>query len=148
MKTKRLVMLLFAALLVSGISFSQSASAYPGVAETPYTAISLQNDQFYSGYILYPNYADVDWFQWTNNTGSNVNISLFLWSPNYTNFDFVVRMFSPDGSSLPAYENEDGTIDSFGITNLLPGATVYWRVAGHNGTYSLSDQYTTWIHIN
>lgn len=128
--------------LVMSLVGATSVSAYDGWADSLPTAYQLQAPILgISTYIDSP--ADVDWFSWTNNTGSNKSISATLISPSGKNYDLVMVVFwggSP--VTVAVSDNGVGNSDQGGASTIEPGETIYFQVRGHDLTqYSTTQTY-------
>lgn len=134
------VMLLFGA---------TSVYAYDNWADTLHDAYSLNGP--ISGVSTTINSSvDVDWFKWTNDTGSTVNFNAHLQSPQGLNYDFSVVLsngtwYLPFGS---ADDTGNGGIDIMSHS-VSHGHTVYFQVRGQKATdYSSTAPYNFTLYFS
>ncbi|MFF2887864.1 hypothetical protein [Paenibacillus sp. NPDC057967] len=125
--------------LVMSLAGATSAFAYDGWADSLPTAYQLQAPILgISTYIDSP--ADVDWFSWTNNTGSRKSFEGKLISPNGKNYDLVMVVFyNGTPITVPVSDNGVGNSDQGG-GSADPGETIYFQVRGHDLTQFSSTQ--------
>jgi hypothetical protein len=77
---------------------------------------------------------DVDFFYWTNNTGSTKTLNGYVISPSRKNYDLQVNISTSNGLiTINPTDNGAGKWDGFGVT-VLPGEKVYFRIKGHTSS--------------
>ena len=121
-----------ATLLLTGaltLSVASSAFALSGWADTQATAITLQPGV--SVFQPISDSTDVDWYSWTNNTGSMKSLVLELFSPSGLNYDYDYIMPKHPTIFFQAGDQGPGQVDAAGISGIDPGETIYFRVRGH-----------------
>ncbi|RJX41096.1 hypothetical protein D3P09_03575 [Paenibacillus pinisoli] len=127
--------------LVMSLAGATSAFAYDGWADSLPTAYQLQAPIFgVSTFIDSP--ADVDWFSWTNDSGTAKAVTGTLTSPSGKNYDLIMVAFN-NGTpiTVPAIDNGVGNNDE-GTASLEPGETIYFQVRGHDITqFSSTETY-------
>jgi hypothetical protein len=127
--------------VVSVFGAGSSALAYDGWADSLSTAHPT------TGYVIERSYiddsVDVDWFSWTNNTNTNVNVIGSVLSPSGKNYDItLVVFFGSTPISFPAADKGPGAYDSVSYGTVAPGQTVYFQIRGRTTSeYSSTDQY-------
>lgn len=87
---------------------------------------------------------DVEWYKWTNYSSTSKSISVSVQgSGNAVDLALIFDLHQSNGLIYysPYINNQPGGgTEAFSIS-LSPGETIYYRVSGHNGTYSNSDYY-------
>lgn len=131
-------LLVTASLLIS----SQSAFATTGYGDDiSYPMAAYPNTTQNNQKIDSP--TDVDWYAYTNNTGSPKSIAGYVKPPANKNYDVRIALDLASGYwyEFDMTDNGTGKSDGFG-TSLQPGDTIYIRVKGH--TYSDFDTANTY----
>ncbi|NOV01290.1 hypothetical protein [Paenibacillus planticolens] len=98
---KRKVVTVLAAFAVF-MSLTSSAFARPALPEPD----SASNPNIFYGVGDYftgtfANFDDIDYFQWTNDTGSARTVFLYFWQPNYTTLNYGINSVGISGGSAP-----------------------------------------------
>lgn len=138
---------LIAGVLVLGISLSavSSAFAYDGWADSQQTAYQLQGPVLGISTVLDKPY-DVDWYSWTNNTGSSKTIKAVLQSPSGLKYDFA--MIRPSGTTSYVSTIEPGSLVSIEYAPIRAGETFYFQVRGQTfSQYSATALYNFSVTI-
>ncbi|MFF2092024.1 hypothetical protein [Paenibacillus sp. NPDC058174] len=128
MKKKFLIVVLTLVLSLTGAS---SAFAYDGWADSKQTAYQFQFPVLGVSIVL-NSATDVDWYSYTNNTGSPHGLSAKLQSPPGLIYDFA--MIVGGSTSYFSSDTPGGWVKVTIAGNIAPGETVYFQVRGH--TYS------------
>ncbi|MNW52359.1 hypothetical protein D3C74_298760 [compost metagenome] len=141
MKLKKVLMVLFTCVML--LTFSSSASAATGIADTKNTALGLIPSQVFKLFLAEDS-ADKDWFMWTNNTGVDKFISADVYL-NGSRQDFRLGYLLNYGNNIEstiAYNDTSfsGNVISFDYLYVKAGATVYF-VLEHAPGKNLSAQY-------
>ncbi|UKS26714.1 hypothetical protein LOZ80_35345 [Paenibacillus sp. HWE-109] len=128
---------------ISLVGATTSAFAYDGWADSIATAYSLNGPL--SGVSTTINASDdVDWYSWTNDTGSNASWNATLQSPAGLNYDMhmVLRTGTQYLSLGSAGDQGPGGLDWPGGT-IQAGDTIYFQIRGQKGSdWSTSALYT------
>ncbi|MBW7473606.1 hypothetical protein K0T92_02460 [Paenibacillus oenotherae] len=128
MKIRKLILSVFA--VFSIFSFSQSAFAYVGIADTFSTAIRLNPSPPSAGttYAACIEYLDEDWFY-----TDAASFSFALKSPASLNYDVEVFFYSSGNLFNLGYLTDAGAggTEGFYSYTLLPGERMYFRISGH-----------------
>ncbi|MBD3920550.1 hypothetical protein H8B09_17435 [Paenibacillus sp. PR3] len=144
---KKLVIgVMTSAMLLFGAS---SVYAYDGWADSLADAYSL-NGPLNGVTTTINSSVDVDWYKWTNDTGRSVALEARLQSPAGKNYDLNVMFYfnGSTGAISSASDNGPGGLDSFGISTVNPGETVYYQVRGQTGKdYSTTLPYSFYLTI-
>ncbi|WP_079914241.1 hypothetical protein [Paenibacillus sp. 32352] len=138
LKLKKTV--LVASLSISLLAFSQSAFATVGLGDSRSNPVELKFNQTITWKL--ETASDIDWFKWTNNTGSTKTIQTSLASPGNKNYDirgFLVTPFAEQ--TIYANDNGPGKIDGFTVTAVQPGDTLFIRISSL-GDYDYYNPYT------
>ncbi|WP_426451659.1 hypothetical protein ACP26L_06150 [Paenibacillus sp. S-38] len=132
---------ILAAALLMG---AQSAFASDGIADSRSTATLLPIDSAAVGTIS--DSTDVDYFYWTNNTGSDVSwgeITLYPGSRNYDiEFTHVMSKYNNYEYSFVGDDHGVGLSDQVGVSPIYAGDTVYFKIYGHDSSQYGTQPYT------
>lgn len=128
MKFKKILTVLFTSVLL--LTFSSPIYAATGFADTKDQAFSVQPTAA-GNYVMsmsLSNQYDVDWYKWTNNTGSDKFISTLiavLDNSSGSKYHIGHELVYKDGRSTDIFYSYDGT----GISHIYvpAGATLYIR---------------------
>lgn len=149
MKFKKMLAVLLTSVLL--LSFSSSANAALGIADTKSTALGLLPSQAFKLF-LDADPADKDWFMWTNNTGEDKLVSGLTVLNNASRKDFRLGFMIDYGNNKVtslAYTDTSygGNAMSLDYLYLKPGSTVYF-VVEHAPGKNLLAQYDFVIFVS
>lgn len=109
-----------------------SAVSYPSPSATPSFSPNSQT----SGALNHS--GGVNWYKYTNNTGSNKTILFNLYSPSGLNYDLVFTTYFPVQGFWTPIATVNDTTSSWGKDlfeyTIYPGATFYVGVTGHTSS--------------
>ncbi|WP_157272627.1 hypothetical protein [Paenibacillus daejeonensis] len=140
MKIKKLFFVLVSVCL---LTFSQSAFASEastkviGVGDTLSTAIPISLCTGSCSSIALPlqSNTDVDWFTWSNNTGSDKYTSINLSSPATANYTVAYQIRYTNGALSTKVYAADAGVGGFTTLNYIlvpPGATLYFEISARS----------------
>ena len=142
MKRVRMKFAILTFLCALALIVPHSAYAFPG-ADTRETAVVISAPFNFTTYLT--NYADEDWYRWTNNTGTVKIVHLSVASIYYgSNFNLYSEIIYPDGSVNVigyAYDDRDSGYDYYNIM-VYPGQTLLFKVdRGYEGATGVDYPY-------
>ncbi|MBW7473125.1 hypothetical protein K0T92_00045 [Paenibacillus oenotherae] len=151
MKSKKLILSVLVAACM--LTVSQTAFASGNFSPEPFAdsidkAEKFAEPQFFSHYINAVN--DVDWYSYTNTSGKDQYVTVFLLTPKNNNNDLTVSWGSdPDHLKGTANVADRGTdkFDSY-TQKIQSGDSIYWKVAPHAaGSFDSKVNYWTWFQV-
>jgi len=120
-----------------------SAFAYDGWADSTDTAYQLGAPIFGVSTVIDQIY-DLDWYSWTNNTGSSKELAATLQSPDGLKYDFVI--IYPDNSFGIFSTSVPGERVTSTYSTIAAGETVYFQVRGQTADqHSATEPYNFFI---